>query len=77
MKAVEIWLPVLSAVLIVGGHSIWRALSATPAPPTPVVIQFESPIPRVTVEHPPVVSDYDKPVHPFPGIDWIPIIAER
>ena len=77
MKAVEIWLPVLSAVLIVGGHSIWRAASVTPTALTPVVIQFESPIPRVTIEHPPVVSDYGGPARPFPLVDWVPIVAER
>ena len=76
MKAVEIWLPVLSAVLVVGGHSIWRATSATPAPLTPVVIQFESPIPRVTIEHPPVVSDQGGPFRPFPLVDGVPFVAE-
>ncbi len=76
MKAVEIWLPVLAAVLIVGGDSIWHAASARPAPPTAAVIQFESPIPRVTVEHPPVVSDQGGSAGPFPLIDWVPFVAE-
>lgn len=70
VKAVEVWLPVLSAVLMVGGHSVWRAVSVTPAPVTPVVIQFELPIPRVTVEHAPMVSDYCGPVRPFPLEEW-------
>jgi hypothetical protein len=76
MKAVEIWLPVLAAVLIVGGHSLWRAASATPAPLTPVVIQFESPIPRVTIEHPPVVPDQGGRAGPFPLVDGVPFVAE-
>jgi hypothetical protein len=60
----------------VGGHSIWRAASAPPAPPTPVVIQFESPIPRVTIEHPPVVPDQGGSAGPFPLVDWVPFVAE-
>jgi hypothetical protein len=65
MKAVEIWLPVLASVLMLGGHSLWRAVSAPPLPPTPIVIQFEPPIPRVTVEYAKMCSSSCGTVRPY------------
>jgi hypothetical protein len=75
VKAVEGWLPVLSAVLICGGYSFWRGISVTSTPVTPVIIQFEPPVPRVTVEPPPMVLDCCGFVRPFPLEDWVSVCA--
>jgi hypothetical protein len=65
MKTVEIGLPVLSAVLMLGGHSLWRAVSAPPVPRTPIVIQFEPPIPHITVEYAKMCSSLCGTVRPY------------